>query len=171
VSGDAIAIVPFAPAHAAGVIDVILPIQQREFGLPITLADQPDLRDVPGFYRRGHGDFWVALAGAEVVGTIALLDIGNGQAALRKMFVRADRRGGGHGVAARLLATLLDACARRGIAEIYLGTTAAFLAAHRFYEKHGFTEIARDRLPPAFPIMAVDTRFYRRPVDAARGRS
>ena len=42
-----------------------------------------------------------------------------------------------------------------------LGTTDAFLAAHRFYEKHGFSRIDRDALPAAFPVMAVDTRFYR----------
>jgi predicted N-acetyltransferase YhbS len=35
------------------------------------------------------------------------------------------------------------------------------LAAHRFYEKHGFSEIAPAQLPPSFPIMRVDTKFYR----------
>jgi hypothetical protein len=71
-----IAIVPFADAHRAGVVDVILPIQQVEFGIPISLAAQPDLLDIPAFYQRGNGNFWVALAGKEVAGTIALLDIG-----------------------------------------------------------------------------------------------
>ena len=49
-----------------------------------------------------------------------------------------------------------------GIAEIYLGTTEKFLAAHRFYEKNGFAEVRRDELPSAFPVMAVDSKFYRR---------
>ena len=39
---------------------------------------------------------------------------------------------------------------------------AAFAAAHRFYRKHGFAEIAADALPPAFPRMRVDTMFFRR---------
>ena len=47
----------------------------------------------PGFYRRGNGNFWVALADGEVVGTLALLDLGEGQGALRKMFVQAPHRG------------------------------------------------------------------------------
>ena len=46
--------------------------------------------------------------------------------------------------------------------EVFLGTTARFLAAHRFYAKHGFGEIAVAELPDAFPIMEVDTRFFYR---------
>jgi len=155
-------IAPFVPAHADGVVALILPIQQSEFGIPITLDEQPDLRDVPGFYQRGSGGFWVALDGADVVGTIAMLDIGNRQGALRKMFVRASHRGAELGVAARLLATLVAWCETHGTRELYLGTTAPMRAAHRFYEKHGFQEIARGALPERFPVMAVDTKFYQR---------
>lgn len=34
------------------------------------------------------------------------------------------------------------------------------LAAHRFYEKNGFRELARSELPERFPVMAVDSKFY-----------
>lgn len=156
-----IEIVPFSDHHLSGVVDVILPIQQSEFGIPITLDAQPDLLDIPNFFQKGSGNFWVALHGSEVVGTIALLDIGNGQGALRKMFVKEPFRGSMHGVAQRLLQVLLDWCKNHDIGEIYLGTTAKFLAAHRFYEKNGFTEIAPSKLPDAFPIMSVDTKFYK----------
>lgn len=155
-------IVPFARAHADGVVALILPIQQAEFAIPVTLADQPDLLDIPGFYGRGDGQFWVALDGAEVVGTIALLDIGNGDGALRKMFVKAGHRGAAHGVAQRLLDTLLAWARERGMGRIWLGTTDRFLAAHRFYEKNGFDACPKDALPAAIPVMAVDTRFYAR---------
>jgi N-acetylglutamate synthase-like GNAT family acetyltransferase len=157
-------IVPFRPEHAAGVVAVILPIQQAEFGIPITLGMQPDLRDIPGFYQHGHGNFWVALDGGVVVGTIALLDIGNRQAALRKMFVAATHRGVQRAVAHRLLDVLVSWCSAQGLREIFLGTTDKFLAAHRFYEKNGFHPIDRGELPERFPVMAVDTRFYRRVV-------
>lgn len=155
-------IVPFLPEHAAGVVSVILPIQQTEFEIPITLDAQPDLVDIPGFYRRGDGNFWVALDAGTVVGTLALLDIGNHQAALRKMFVASSHRGAERGVARELLAELLDWCRARGVREVFLGTTAKFLAAHRFYEKNGFREIARQTLPESFPVMAVDSKFYER---------
>jgi len=155
-----IEIVPFRPDHSAGVVAVILPIQQTEFSIPITLEEQPDIQDIHAFYQRGAGNFWVALANGKVVGTLGLLDIGNGQAALRKMFVAAAHRGAGFSIARRMLDTLLAWCREHAIREIYLGTTAKFLAAHRFYEKNGFREVDRAHLPPAFPVMKVDTRFF-----------
>ena len=85
----------------------------------------------------------------------------NGGAALRKMFVAADRRGSEHGVAQRLLETLLAHAKVQGLSTVWLGTTDKFRAAHRFYEKNGFSQVAPDSLPAAFPRMTVDTRFYR----------
>ena len=157
-----ITIIPFSPAHQDGIVATILPIQTQEFGIPITLADQPDLLDIPGFYQRGDGNFWVALADEEVVGTLALLDLGESHGALRKMFVKAPFRGREAGVAAGLLDTLLRWAVSRKLRTLYLGTTEKFLAAHRFYEKHGFTEIPPSELPASFPVMAVDRKFYRR---------
>lgn len=159
-------IVPFDPAagtgHQAGVVSLISGIQRGEFGLPITPQDQPDLMDIPGFYVNGAlgpGLFLVAIDGkGEVAGSIALLNIGKGQGALRKMFVRADMRGAG--LAAALLDALLGWCRRAGVLEIYLGTTDRFLAAHRFYEKHGFARLTKASLPASFPVMAVDSVFY-----------
>jgi len=155
-------VLPYTPEYAAGVVSVILPIQQLEFGVPITLDAQPDLLDIPGFYQSKEGNFWVATAGTDVVGTIGLLDIGNRQAALRKMFVAASHRGSEHGVAKRLLDELLAWSSKKGIVEVLLGTTDRFLAAHRFYEKNGFYEVTKSSLPETFPVMAVDSKFYRR---------
>lgn len=152
---------PFTLLHQAGVIDVILPIQQGEFGVKISLDDQPDLLNIAAFYQRGCGNFWVALQGESVIGTIALLDIGDGLAALRKMFVRAEQRGAARGVAAQLLAALLQWAGNKGVRDIYLGTTAQFQAAHRFYEKQGFVVTPQEALPLSFPVMAVDSLFYR----------
>jgi GNAT superfamily N-acetyltransferase len=152
----------YKPGDSHGVIAVILPIQQSEFGLPITLEAQPDLQDIPAFYQRKNGNFWVAQAGDAIVGTIGLLDIGGGLAALRKMFVAESHRGHEHGVAKGLLETLLAWSVSHDITDIYLGTTDKFVAAHRFYEKNGFLVIARSTLPVAFPVMTVDTTFYRR---------
>jgi N-acetylglutamate synthase-like GNAT family acetyltransferase len=155
------------PADAEAIGAVILPIQQLEFGIPITLEDQPDLGNISSFYQHGRGNFWVAEVDEGIVGTIALLDLGNNEAALRKMFVSAPFRGKEHGVAQRLLDELVTWAAARQIASIYLGTTAKFIAAHRFYEKNGFDEIPRSELPAAFPVMAVDTKFYR--IELQRG--
>ncbi len=150
----------YRPEFAQGVVEVILPIQQEEFGIPITLEGQPDLKDIAGFYQKGLGNFWVAVDGGKVVGTISLLDIGNAQVALRKMFVAASHRGKEHGTAARLLEGAIAWARAQGVRQIFLGTTDKFLAAHRFYEKNGFRLIEKSTLPPAFPVMVVDTRFY-----------
>lgn len=157
---------PWSPADLQPVIDFILGIQRGEFGVPITVADQPDIADVPGWYGRGRGGFWVAREGDAVVGTIALLDHGSvergeHEAALRKMFVRHDRRGAAHGVAEGLFSTLLGHARAAGLVTLRLGTRPEMRAAHRFYEKRGFVRIDAEALPPSFPRMKVDSVFYR----------
>lgn len=141
------------------VTSLILGIQNQEFGVAITLEEQPDLLDVDRYYRQGGGELWVAVEDGRVAGTIALVDNGDGVGSLRKMFVDPAFRGSG--IAARLLTVLLDHARARGLRTIYLGTTARYLAAHRFYEKSGFSRIEREELPPRCSITRVDTRFYR----------
>ncbi|ACE90029.1 GCN5-related N-acetyltransferase protein [Rhizobium phaseoli] len=152
---------PFAEGDADDVLSVILPIQREEFGIDITADAQPDLRVIPDFYQSGKGQFWVAVKDDVIIGTVGLKDIGNNQAALRKMFVAAEVRGREHGVAALLLDRLFAHARDVGLTDIFLGTTDKFVAAHRFYEKNGFTEIAKSALPRTFPLMAVDSKFYR----------
>jgi N-acetylglutamate synthase-like GNAT family acetyltransferase len=147
--------------HQEQIISLISNIQQNEFNLPITPAQQPDLSDISDFYQKGTGNFWIARHQDQVVGTVALLDIGNDQAALRKMFVKKEYRGSSQGIAARLLQQLLAWAREQRVREIYLGTTPFFLAAHRFYAKNGFIEIDKTDLPAAFPVMSVDTKFFK----------
>lgn len=155
-----IRIIEFEKKYQQPVIDLIVGIQHGEFGIDITARDQPDLFSIPEFYQTGKGNFWVALDADVPVGTISLKDIGNGETALRKMFVDRRYRGSEHGVAKRLLTILIDWAKLKNVKSIYLGTTAAFLAAHRFYEKNGFLLIDKSELPASFPLMTPDTRFY-----------
>ena len=150
----------FEPKYESEVIDLIVSIQNGEFGLPITAEDQPDLRIIPAFYQTRNGDFLVALSEQKVVGTISLKDIGNGQGALRKMFVAAPFRGKEHGLGGRLLRRLVTDAAQHGISEVFLGTTRRMLGAHRFYEKNGFREVTVEDLPKTFPQTGFDDKFY-----------
>jgi N-acetylglutamate synthase-like GNAT family acetyltransferase len=146
----------YEPDDHGAVVDLVLPVQQDEFGIAITYDDQPDLQDPLAFF----GDrFWVAEDDGRVVGCIGLLDVGEGTGVVRKMFVAAELRG--TGVAEALLDTLVGRARRDGMHELLLGTTSAYLAAHRFYEKHGFERVDPDELPDRFPRVAVDSRFYR----------
>lgn len=151
---------PFTPAFADQIYDFILHIQQQEFGLPVTRAQQPDLADIPGIYQQGNSNFWIAEHDGRLIGTIALNDLGEGKAALRKMFVHADYRGRGHGIALRLLEALKNWAREHGIQNIYLGTAESLHAAHRFYEKNGFAEVERGFIPDGPYILPVDKKFY-----------
>jgi putative acetyltransferase len=129
--------------------------------VPVTLADQPDLLDIENFYFKKNSKFWVATENEKLIGTIALIDIDNGQAALRKMFVHKDYRGKEKAVGQLLLDTLLVWCKQKNILEIYLGTVEQLHAAKRFYVKNGFVKIEKTILPEKFPLMQVDTEFFR----------
>lgn len=151
-------IAPFQAGQEAQVIGLILPIQQVEFRVPITAADQPDLAAIPEIYQQGRGGFWVGLEGETVIGTIGLIDFGSG-GAIRKMFLRKDQRGSG--LAQGLLNRLVSHAKAGGLPLLALGTLPHMTAAHRFYERNGFTRLEPEALPPGFPRMAVDTVFYR----------
>jgi N-acetylglutamate synthase-like GNAT family acetyltransferase len=155
-----IEICPFKPQYAEGVTAIVLSIQQMEFKIPISLEAQPDLMNIPGVYQRGAGNFWIALSGDEVVGTVGVLDIGNRQVAMRKMFVKSSFRSTEYRLGRQLLDTLFQWCRSQEVKEIYLGTAEKFVSGHRFYERNGFREIARSQLPSKFPVMSVDTKFY-----------
>src|ERR1700685_1934136 len=83
----------FTSEHQQAVEDLVLPIQQIEFAVKITREDQPDLINIKDTFQIGCGNFWVARHNGTVIGTIGIVDIGNRQVALKKMFVRRDYRG------------------------------------------------------------------------------
>jgi hypothetical protein len=123
-----------------------VPIQRDEFGIPISYEDQPDLHDIHGFYRKGRGEFRVAIMDTGIVGSIATLDIGAGyreRSGCTAQDVRKKR--------------IPRFAARHGAAR----TLLQCLVAHRFYEKAGFELTDEQSLSDRFPRMTVDTRFYR----------
>jgi N-acetylglutamate synthase-like GNAT family acetyltransferase len=77
------------------------------------------------------------------------------------MFVHKDYRGKEKGVGQLLLNTLLDWCKQKNITEVYLGTVEQLHAAKRFYVKNGFVKVDKAALPENFPLMQVDTEFFK----------
>jgi len=155
-----ILIEPIYNNYCARIIDIILPIQQIEFGVPITLEGQPDLLDIETNYHKDGGGFWGALDNQQLVGTIALMNVGHRTGVIRKMFVKKDYRGKELNIAQGLLESLVDYCREHDIADIYLGTVDILKAACRFYERNGFVKIDIKELPSYFPRMKADNTFY-----------
>lgn len=151
---------PFSNPYKEEVKELISAIQQQEFQVAIHINDQPDLENIPRFYQKNKGNFWIAKMNGSLAGTIALLDIGKDMAALRKMFVKKEYRGRETGVGQALLNTAISWAYEKKMKRILLGTTEKFLAAQRFYEKNNFVEIEKSSLPKEFPIMKVDVKFY-----------
>lgn len=151
---------PLDNSYSNQVVDLILPIQQLEFNVSITVNDQPDLLDINAYYQQPGGNFWGAFSNGELVGTIALIAIGHQAGAIRKMFVKKEFRGKEKSIAQQLLNHLMAYCEAKNITDIYLGTIAQMNAAQRFYERNGFSPIAADHLPSYFPRMQVDNLFY-----------
>jgi GNAT superfamily N-acetyltransferase len=147
------------------VVDLILHIQRDEFEVPISIEDQPDLNSIETFYQCGNGNFWIARTNSTVVGTIALIDIGNNEVALRKMFVDADYRGKPFNVGQALMDEVFEWMIIRNCVAVYLGTLERFVGARKFYEKNGFVKVSIDDLPKTFPRMKLDTTFYKKEVD------
>lgn len=150
----------YTEKYKTDIAALILNIQNNEFNVPLTIADQPDLLDIENFYFKKNGNFWVAVEDEKLIGTIALIDFDNGQAALRKMFVHNNYRGKEKGVGQLLLDKLLDWCKQKNITKIYLGTVEQLHAAKKFYVKNGFEKIDKVTLPESFPLMKVDTEFF-----------
>nr|WP_199162492.1 GNAT family N-acetyltransferase [Elizabethkingia sp. ASV34] len=141
-------------------IDLILTIQQKEFNIPVSIEDQPDLIEIENFYQASGGNFWGAFIDGELVGSIAVVKFDERAGAVRKMFVKKEFRGREYNIAQNLLETLISYCKANEIDDIYLGTVSVLKAAQRFYERNHFVKTLKEKLPVHFPLMSADDVFY-----------
>lgn len=155
-------------SYSEQAIDLILNIQQKEFNVPITIHDQPDLAQIESFYIEAGGNFWGAFINGELVGTIALVKFNEREGAIRKMFVKKEFRGKDLNIAQLLLEILISFCREKGIENLYLGTVNILKAAIRFYERNQFHEIQKENLPADFPLMNADNIFYHLKINESR---
>jgi GNAT superfamily N-acetyltransferase len=138
---------------------MVLAIQNGEYGLDLTVADQPDLADIPRAY--AEGGFWIAIGADDVViGSIGLLRYGARQGVLKKFFVPALHRGAS-GPASALYGRLIQFARDQGIEEIFLDTPAAAARSHGFYRRAGFEVIDRGGLPEGYRFPDRDSLIFR----------
>ncbi|QLC64999.1 GNAT family N-acetyltransferase [Flavobacterium sp. LPB0248] len=150
---------PIQNEYENQIVDLILNIQQKEFNVPITLEDQPDLQDIANFYYKPGGIFLGAFIDEKLVGTIALVKFNAKAGAIRKMFVKKEFRGKEFNIAQQLLEQLVKYSEENGIKDLYLGTVTILQAALRFYERNNFVTIPKETLPVDFPLMKPDNVF------------
>jgi GNAT superfamily N-acetyltransferase len=138
---------------------MVLAIQNGEYGLDLTIDEQPDLADIPRAY--SDGGFWIAIGADDaVIGSIGLLRYGARQGVLKKFFVAAPYRGAS-GPASALYGKLIGFSREHGITEIFLDTPAAAARSHGFYRRAGFKVIDRGGLPEGYRFRDRDSLIFR----------
>jgi putative acetyltransferase len=127
-------IVPFGPSHADGfrslVVETLL-----EFGFEPDPELDGDLDDPAATYAA----LWVAVDDDEVVGSVALRDLGGGTVELKRMYLRPDQRG--RGLGKELLALALNWARASEMQVVRLDTSERMVAAQRLYEANGFERV------------------------------
>jgi GNAT superfamily N-acetyltransferase len=129
--------VPFETEHADGFRGLVADTL-REFDFEPDTQIDPDLDDPVGTY----ASLWVAVGGDQVVGSVALRDLGDGALELKRMYLRPAQRG--RGLGRRLLATALDWARGNGSRVVRLDTSERMEVARHLYELHGFIRVPGD---------------------------
>jgi len=87
----------------------------------------------------------MAIENDEVIGTLAFMNYGYGNAVMKKFFVQAEWRKKKIGYA--LYETVLGCLKENGYQRVLLDTPSVATDSHRFYEKAGFNRITKEQLP------------------------
>lgn len=127
------------------IISLVLDIQNNEFKINLSLAEQSDLMNINESYIVGGGNFWIALNDDKVIGTVALMMKENNCAVLKKFFVKSEFRSKKIGF--KLYNELLSYAKEKGVKHIILDTPSVARKSHKFYEKAGFKKVTKAELP------------------------
>jgi putative acetyltransferase len=153
-------IVPFAEAHANAVVELIGAVF-AEYGMTFEPSGfDVDLTAIREHYVARGGWFAVLTDDGQVVGTVAALPRGEGICEVRRLYLRPEYRGRGHGRA--LMDYVLARAREHELKTVIAWSDARLVRSHRMYEGLGFerfgTRVAED---------ADRSREYgfRRPVD------
>ncbi|WMJ80223.1 GNAT family N-acetyltransferase [Clostridium sp. MB40-C1] len=144
------------------VIDLILHIQNVEYGVGISIEDQTDLLDINRNYIECGGCFWVALnEEGKVVGSIGVQIKTKEIAVLKKLFVYKEYRGKEIGIGQKLYDLVIDFAKSKNISTIFLDSPDKTKRAHNFYRKSGFVEIGKEELPIAYDYPDRNSLIFR----------
>ncbi len=150
----------YTEADTKAVIDLVLRCQNDGTRPHVTVDDQPELLHIREHYLKNGGNFWVAEDEEKIIGSIALMNCGDGIAVLKKFFVGESYRGRPFHLGRRLYAVLLNFAQEQGIKKLLLDTPKNTKRAHRFYEKAGFQKIEENQLPVVYDYPYENSDFF-----------
>lgn len=107
----------------------------REYGL-VTSFEPYVAKPLADFVLSGEGRLWIAEEADRVMGSIAVVDAGEGEGQLRWFLLAPEARGAGLG--RRMLEDALAYCRDRRMKSVFLWSFAQLDAAIGLYERAGF---------------------------------
>lgn len=138
--------------------------EEYQEGLGISLEFQgfaAEVASLPGAYAAPRGALLVAMEGDRPAGCIALRPLGDGEAEIKRLYVRPTWRG--TGLAGRLVQAVSERARAAGYQALRLDTLASMEAAMRLYARLGFVETA-----PYHRATRPGMRFFRKPLEPSQ---
>ncbi|MBI3559660.1 GNAT family N-acetyltransferase [Candidatus Gottesmanbacteria bacterium] len=135
-------IIEYDQKYQEGIISLIYTTLE-EFGShfdPVLPIDE-DLTRIPEVYN-GRSRFWVALDGDVVIGTVAIREVDQDIAELKRMFVDRSYRGKRIGLA--LLNHAMQFARSAAYKDVQLDTSQSMHRAQHYYEQYGFQKTGED---------------------------
>jgi GNAT superfamily N-acetyltransferase len=142
-----------APRDVDEVRRLVLEYAAGHAATPGVESMRADAAALPGAYTPPRGGLWLARAGEQGVGCVALRPLDSTTAEVKRMYVDPASRGAGVGRA--LLEALIAGARARGYEMLRLGTLDDMATAQGLYRSLGFKPIPRYRSDEL-----VDTRFF-----------
>jgi len=135
-------IITYNNKYKEQLVKLILSILKDEFGYADTDIERQDLYDIQNVYQQDpKSNFWLAIYGNKVVGTIAIKYYGKDRGLLKRMYVKKEMRN--KGIGQELTNTLLAFAKNSHYKNIFLSTVEKFVSARNFYKNKGFVEIKK----------------------------
>lgn len=122
--------------------DLIFDVYEKEMN-KFSKSGRLDLNNIEQAYKEGGGNFWLALSGGRVVGTIGLTNQGEGVVGLHRFCVTKEFREKGLG--SELFYNFIKFAIAQGYKKVFLGTWEGAKSANNFYVKNGFKRV--DAIP------------------------
>lgn len=113
----------------------------KDFGFSYNSEYDSDL-DSPETYSKNGGVLFLLKLDGDVIGSIAVINKGNGVAELKRWYVSRLYKGKGYGT--MLLDKVLEFCKENKFKKIEFETNKKFIIAHEIYKKYGFSLVSEN---------------------------